>query len=89
MFVAVCCAEKEPAIIILFQQIGVEFDTGDYDDHTVGGYIQYRLNRIPVKGDRVENDEVKMIVRSVRNRRVKMVQVTLKKEPAPKEEQSE
>ena len=52
----------------------------------VGGYIQYRKNRIPVKGDRVENDEVKMIVRSVRNRRVKMVQVTLKKEPSKESE---
>ena len=79
----------EANIFDMMEEIGVEFDTGDYDDHTVGGYIQYRLNRIPVKGDRVENDEVKMIVRSVRNRRVKMVQVTLKKEPVQKEEASE
>ena len=79
----------EANIFDMMEEIGLEFDTGDYDDHTVGGYIQYKLNRIPVKGDRVENDEVKMIVRSVRNRRVKMVQVTLKKEPVQKEESSE
>jgi len=79
----------EANIFDMMEEIGLEFDTGGYDDHTVGGYIQYRLNRIPVKGDRVENDEVKMIVRSVRNRRVKMVQVTLKKEPVQKEEASE
>ena len=79
----------EANIFDMMEEIGVEFDTGGYDDHTVGGYIQYRLNRIPVKGDRVENDEVKMIVRSVRNRRVKMVQVTVKKEPVQKEEASE
>lgn len=65
----------------VMEEIGVEFDTGEYDDPTIGGYIQYRLNRIPVKGDRVENDEVKMIVRSVRSRRVKLVQVTVKKVP--------
>ena len=79
----------EANIFDMMEEIGVEFDTGDYEDHTVGGYIQYRLNRVPVKGDRVENDEVKMIVRTVRNRRVKMVQVTVKKEPVQKEEQTE
>ena len=79
----------EANIFDMMEEIGLEFDTGGYEDHTVGGYIQYKLNRIPVKGDRVENDEVKMIVRSVRNRRVKMVQVTLKKEPVHKEEASE
>ena len=79
----------EANIFDMMEEIGLEFDTGDYDGHTVGGYIQYRLNRIPVKGDRVENDEVKMIVRTVRNRRVKMVQVTLKKEPEQREEASE
>ena len=79
----------EANIFDMMEEIGVEFDTGDYEDHTVGGYIQYKLNRVPVKGDRVENDEVKMIVRTVRNRRVKMVQVTVKKEPVPKEEQTE
>lgn len=79
----------EANIFDMMEEIGVEFDTGGYEDHTVGGYMQYRLNRIPVKGDRVENDEVKMIVRSVRNRRVKMVQVTLKKEPVQKDEVSE
>ena len=79
----------EANIFDMMEEIGVEFDIGSYEDHTVGGYIQYRLNRIPVKGDRVENDAVKMIVRSVRNRRVKMVQVTLKKEPVQKDEASE
>ncbi len=62
----------------LMQEIGVEFDLGDYDEPTVSGYIQYRLNRVPVKGDRIENDRIKMIVRSVKNRRVRMVQVTVK-----------
>lgn len=79
----------EANIFDMMEEIGLEFDTGGYEDHTVGGYIQYKLNRIPAKGDRVENDEVKMIVRSVRNRRVKMVQVTLKKDPVQKEEPSE
>ncbi len=70
----------------LMQEIGVEFDLGDYDEPTVSGYIQYILNRVPVKGDRIENDQVKMIVRSVKNRRVKMVQVTVK--PQVREEES-
>ncbi len=69
----------------LMQEIGVELDLGDYDEPTVSGYIQYKLGRVPVKGDRIENDRMKMIVRSVKNRRVKMVQVTVK----PEEHQSE
>lgn len=71
----------EANIFDLMKEIGVEFDVGDYEDHTVGGFMQYKLNRIPIKGDRVENDEVKMIVRATKNRRVRMVQVTVKKEP--------
>ena len=62
----------------MMTEIGVEFDLEDYDEHTVSGYLQYKLNRIPVKGDRVENDAVKMIVSSVKNRRVRMVHVTVK-----------
>ena len=62
----------------MMAEIGVEFDLEDYDEHTVSGYLQYKLNRIPVKGDRVENDAVKMIVSSVKNRRVRMVHVTVK-----------
>ena len=67
------------------QEIGVELDLGDYDEPTVSGYIQYKLNRVPVKGDRIEDSHVKMIVRSVKNRRVRMVQVTVK----PQENQDE
>ncbi len=69
----------------LMQEIGVELDLGDYDEPTVSGYIQYKLGRVPVKGDRIEDEHVKMIVRSVKNRRVKMLQVTVK----PEEYQSE
>ncbi len=69
----------------LMQEIGVELDLGDYDEPTVSGYIQYKLGRVPVKGDRIEDEHVKMIVRSVKNRRVKMLQVTVK----PEEHQSE
>lgn len=70
----------------VMEEIGITFDTGDYDDPTIGGFIQYRLNRIPIKGDRIENDDMKMIVRSVRNRRVKLVQITLKRTPESKQE---
>lgn len=62
----------------VMSELGVEFDLGDYDDHTISGYLQYKLNRIPVKGDRIEDDKVKMIVSSVKNRRVRMVHITVK-----------
>lgn len=64
----------------VMEEIGFTFDIGNYDGHTIGGYIQYHLNRIPVKGDRVENEKIKMVVKAIKNRRVKLVQITLKKE---------
>lgn len=73
----------------VMDEIGYEFDIGEYDDPTIGGYIQYKLGRIPVKGDRVEDDCMRMIVMNVRNRRVRLVQVILKELPSEDPEEPE
>lgn len=69
----------EANIYDMMDTISAKFDIGEYDGHTVGGYIQYKLSRVPIKGDRVEQEGVKMVVRTTKNRRIKMVQVTVKK----------
>lgn len=71
----------EANVYDMMKEIGIEFDTGKYEGHTVGGYIQYKLNRVPIKGDRLDEGEVTMIVRTTKNRRIKLVQVIPKKEP--------
>lgn len=69
----------EADISDVMEETDFTFDIGEYDGHTIGGYIQYCLNKIPVEGDIVENEKVKMVVRATKNRRVKLVQITLKK----------
>jgi putative hemolysin len=65
----------EANIFDLADQMGVRFDPEDYTDHSVSGYIHYKLGKIPVKGDVIENDSMKIVVRSVKNRRIREVSV--------------
>ncbi len=60
----------------LMNELCVKFDTDEYEGSTVGGFIQYKLNKSPIMGDRLTIDGITMIVSSVRNRRVKIVKVT-------------
>lgn len=57
----------------VMEKIGRVFNDGDYDSSTVGGYIYYRLEKIPRVGDEVVYKDVRMIVKSIRNRRIKEV----------------
>ncbi len=51
------------------EALGEEFDPGEYDDNSVSGYVIYRLNRPPVRGDVVEVGNVRIVVNSVKGRR--------------------
>ena len=57
----------------VMEKVGRRFEDGDYDSFTVGGYIYYRLERIPKVGDEVVYEDVRMIVKSIRNRRIREV----------------
>lgn len=56
-------------IFDIMEKLGVEFDPGDYEDYSVTGYIFYRLNRAPQRGDVVEAGRVRMVVKTVKGRR--------------------
>lgn len=56
-------------IFDVMEDIGVEFDPGEYDDYSVTGYIFYRLDRSPLRGDTVDAGNVTMKVTAVKGRR--------------------
>ncbi len=59
----------------LMEVLERKFEIGEYDGSTVGGLIQYMLQKMPIIGDRIRVDDITMTVTSVRNRRVKLVKV--------------
>ena len=61
----------------LMEALERHIDVEEYDGSTVGGFIQYKLEKMPITGDRITVDDVTMIVTSVRNRRIKLVKVTV------------
>jgi len=62
----------------VMDELGIKFDPEEYEDHTVGGYVQYLLDRIPVKGDTVDIGEATVAVKSTKNRRVHSVRIVRK-----------
>ncbi|MCL1984474.1 MAG: hemolysin family protein [Methanomassiliicoccaceae archaeon] len=60
----------------VLEGMDMEQDLGDYEGHTVGGFILHRLGRIPMSGDTVEIKGAKLTVRVVKNRRIRDVIIT-------------
>jgi magnesium and cobalt exporter, CNNM family len=61
----------------LNELLGLNIEGEDFD--TVGGFVYHELGRIPLAGDEVESDGLRMKVLSVVGRRIKKIRV--KKEP--------
>ena len=71
----------------VMEELDLEFDPEEFEDHTVAGFIQYKLGRIPIKNARVELSNATLIVKSTKNRRIREVKV-VKKELPPVEDES-
>ncbi len=71
----------------VMEEIGLDFNPGEYEDHTVGGFIQYKLEKIPIKGDRVELPNATLIVKSTKNRRIREALIIKKPLPPADEEE--
>ena len=54
----------------VMEGIGREFDTREYEDYSVTGFICHLLGRPPVRGDKIELDGMNITVHSVKGRRV-------------------
>lgn len=72
----------------LMEVLERKFDIGEYDGSTVGGFIQYMLQKMPITGDRVKVDDISMVVTLVRNRRVRLVKV-IAEEPEGSDQDTE
>jgi Hemolysins and related proteins containing CBS domains len=62
----------------VMDELEIRFDPEEYEDHSVGGYVQYILDRIPVKGDTIDIGEATISVKSTKNRRVHSVRIIKK-----------
>lgn len=54
----------------VMDKIGIHIDREDYTDPSVSGFIMYKLQRAPTKGDEVELDNATITVNSVKGHRV-------------------
>jgi len=72
----------------MMEKTGIKMDLGDYEGHTMGGFVLYKLGRIPLNGDTLDLDNVKLVVKTVKNRRIREVVVVVT-EPAEEEEKEE
>ena len=79
-------AKGDANINNLMEEIEKKFDLEEYDGSTVGGFIQYKLQRSPITGDKISVDDINMTVTSIRNRRIKYVRITVEN---PEETDSE
>jgi len=72
----------------MMEKTGIKLDLGDYEGNTMGGFVLYKLGRIPLNGDSVDMENVKLVVKAVKHRRIREVTI-IKKDPPAEEEASE
>jgi CBS domain containing-hemolysin-like protein len=65
----------EANIFEVMKRIGVEFDAGDFQDLSISQFITHRMDRVPRRGDLVEIGGTKIVVRSMKSRRVKEARI--------------
>jgi putative hemolysin len=65
----------------LNELLGLNIEGEDFD--TVGGFVYHELGRIPLAGDEVEADGLRMKVLSVLGRRIKKIRVKKELPPTP------
>lgn len=63
------------SVFDVMETLGRDFSLGGYDEHSVTGYIMYRIGRPPLAGDEVDTDGVVFRVTSVDGHRVKECRV--------------
>ncbi len=73
-------------IFDVMNDLGLDFDPGEYQDYNVSGYIQYSKGNIPRRGTVVETDNVIITVLSTKGRRVKDAKFEIKVRPEEPDE---
>jgi CBS domain containing-hemolysin-like protein len=70
----------EANIFEVMKRIGVEFEPGDFQDNTVGAFIDHRTEGVPRRGDEIDLGSCRIVVRSMKSRRVKEAKIFPAKE---------
>ncbi|MDR2866846.1 MAG: hemolysin family protein [Methanomassiliicoccaceae archaeon] len=73
----------------IIEESGIKLDLGDYEGHTVSGFILHKLGHIPMNREVLELNGVRMIVKTVKNRRIKEVTIIRTGRKEEQEKQSE
>ncbi len=77
----------EANIYDVMEEMGLKFNPEEYRDHSVNGYLHYKLDKVPIKNDLLELEGLSVIVKTVKGNRV-MDAVFIPK-PLPPEEEEE
>lgn len=63
----------------VMEELGLDFKAPeDFDSHSVSGFIHYKLEMIPKKGDSIELDNVIIVIKSMKSRRIKEAKFIIK-----------
>ena len=65
----------------VMESIGIHIDREEYDDQNMSGFIMYKLQRAPTKGDVVELDNATITVNAVKGHRVVDCSLVVKNDP--------
>jgi CBS domain containing-hemolysin-like protein len=65
----------EANICEVMKRIGIDFNAGDCKDSSISQFITETIDRVPHKGDVVDFEGTKIIVRSMKSRRVKEARI--------------
>ncbi|MDR1691167.1 MAG: hemolysin family protein [Candidatus Methanoplasma sp.] len=69
----------EANIFDVMEKIGAEFNPGDFQDHSVSAFISHNMEGVPRRGDIVDAGGAKIVVRSMKSRRVKEARIFIVK----------
>ena len=65
----------EANIFDVMGRIGVGFEPGDFEGHSISAFISNSLDRVPRRGDVVDTENTKILVRSMKSRSVKEARI--------------
>jgi CBS domain containing-hemolysin-like protein len=63
----------------VIEESEIDLDIEGYEGHTLSGFIYYKLGRIPLNREAIEMENVRIIVKLMKNRRIKEVLLVKKK----------
>jgi len=65
----------EANVFDVMKRIGIEFDAGDFKGQSVSAFVSQAIDRVPKRGDIVEMGNYRIVVRSMKSRRVKEAKI--------------